>query len=582
MDSMEKRRVADSSRRCSVVARFRWLLPWLLVLMPPVFPRDAIAVTGIFTETRIPSAAAGASGIVVGNDGGWWFTEFSANKIGRFSVSGEIVEFPIPTPNSGPLGIAADWGTSAVWFTEFNANKIGRITPDGVVTEFSIPSPSSGPVGIVSLPGTLQGDGSFGSWVWFSESNANQIGRLMQDGSFIEIAIPTPGSVPMGVWGSGTTVWFTEFQGNKIGKISVGAEMSLSEVSIPTASAGPLSLTGGDTFVGVWFTEANANKIGLLSEGAITEFSVPSANAGLSGIVTAAGLAWFTERSANKIASVTRDGRFAEYTVPRSASEPFGIARFALEGLIVFTERSGNAITRFQPDAAVVLAAQNVGGWTTEFDFANVEDQAVTLFGFPAFLPQTACGICSPELRLSIPPHGSGRGTAGQLVSGPFFAALFFRSLEDGILPSVKARLVNSASPSKTIDIPTIRLSTLAALDPAVLVFPSALRTGGGGHSNLLISEVSAGSYLRLSIGQDIQVLVEGFSAAGQSVGSLNATIPGGDSLYLVDVLAKLGVDELSGGSIRLTRVGGRGIMWGYLITVTDDGAIGVGLGATP
>lgn len=404
----------------------------------------------------------------------------------------------------------------------------------------------------------------------------------MQDGSFTEIAIPTPGSVPMGVWGSGTTVWFTEFQGNKIGKISVGAETSLSEVAIPTANAGPLSLSGGD-LAGIWFTEANANKIGVLNQDTITEFSVPSANAGLSGIVTASGLAWFAERSANKVGSVTKDGRFTEYTVPTSASEPFGIARFALEGLLVFTERSGNAIARFQPDAVVVLAAQNVGGWTTEFDFSNVEDRPVTLFGSGSFSP----GISDlrpprPDLYLSIPPHGSVEGNASPITFGPLFGALFFRSLEDGTLPSVKARLVNSASPSKTIDIPTIRLSSVASLDPAVLVFPSALRTRGGGHSNLLIAEVGAGSYLRFPILQDVQVLVEGFSATGQSVGSLNATIPGGDSVYLVDVLAKLGVDELSGGSIRLTRVGGRGIMWGYLITVTDDGAIGVSLGATP
>ena len=541
----------------------------LLLLIGIACPGQAVAVTGVFTEARIPSAAAGAGAIVAGNDGGWWFTEFSANKIGRFSTRGEIVEFPIPTPNSGPLGIAADSRTAAVWFTEFNANKIGRITPDGVVTEFSIPTPSSGPVGIASVSGS----------VWFAESNANQIGRLMQDGSFSEIAIPTPGSVPMGVWGDQIDVWFTEFQGNKIGRISVGAGISLSEVSIPTANAGPLSLSGGD---GIWFTEANANKIGLLTQETITEFSVPSASSGLSGIVTTLGLAWFTERSANKIGSVTKDGRFTEYMLPNSAGEPFGITRFAFEGQIVFTERSGNAITRLQPDAVVVLAAQNVGGWTTEFDFANVEDQTVTLFGSSVFVPQTACGICSSELRLAIPPRGSGKGTASQITFGPLFGALFFRSLEDGILPSVKARLVNAATPSKAIDIPAVRLSTVAALDPAVLVFPSALRTGGGGHSNLLISEVSAGSYLRFPIGQDIQVLVEGFSAAGQSVGSLNATIRGGDSLYLVDVLGKLGVDELSGGSIRLTHVGGEGIMWGYLITVTDDEAIGVSLGVTP
>ena len=32
----------------------------------------------------------------------------------------------------------------ALWFTETDANKIGRITPAGVITEFSIPTADSG------------------------------------------------------------------------------------------------------------------------------------------------------------------------------------------------------------------------------------------------------------------------------------------------------------------------------------------------------------------------------------------------------------------------------------------------------
>ncbi len=50
--------------------------------------------TGIFNETAIPSPVAGAREITFGR-GGWWFTEFAANKVGRLGPSGDVVEFAI-------------------------------------------------------------------------------------------------------------------------------------------------------------------------------------------------------------------------------------------------------------------------------------------------------------------------------------------------------------------------------------------------------------------------------------------------------------------------------------------------------
>jgi streptogramin lyase len=44
------------------------------------------------------------------------------------------VEFPIPTPNSQPLGITPG-PDGALWFTENEGNKIGRITTAGAITE---------------------------------------------------------------------------------------------------------------------------------------------------------------------------------------------------------------------------------------------------------------------------------------------------------------------------------------------------------------------------------------------------------------------------------------------------------------
>src|SRR2546426_62189 len=77
-------------------------------------------------------------------------------------------QFPIPTPSSGPLGIAAG-PDGVVWFTEHDANKIGRVTIDGTFTEFPVPTEGSGPYGIAAGP-----DGA----MWFTERLSNKIGRI--------------------------------------------------------------------------------------------------------------------------------------------------------------------------------------------------------------------------------------------------------------------------------------------------------------------------------------------------------------------------------------------------------------------
>jgi virginiamycin B lyase len=527
--------------------------------------------TGVFLEFPLPSAAAGASGIVSGPDGGWWFTEFAANNIGRVFPGGQVTEFPIPTPNSGPLGIVAVYPD--IWFTEFNANKIGKITTDGVITEFPIPTPASGPIGI---------DTAFDS-VYFCESKANQIGRLSFAGTFTEIPIPTPNSVPIGIVGAIDTLWFAESQGNKIGIVSLRSGINtptLTETSIPTPNSGPSSVSYDDAGR-VWFTETNANKIGVLDGGGnIADFAVPTSNSGATGISADffAGVAWFTERSANKIGSMTTDGRFTEYPIPTASSDPLGITVFG--GQAFFTERSGNAIGRVEADALVFAAAVSLGGWNTEFDVANVENQSIDAFAGDFYSPRYVCpGPCVGQTSVQLSPHGSGRMDSGVFFTGTGFPAVFVRALEDGVLPSVKARFVNSDVPSRSVDVPGIRLSSLAKLDPTTLVFPTALKTRGGGHSNALITEVSYGAGLP---GSGLEVMVEVFSGVGDRLGSSLFDIEAGGSLYLVDVVAQLGIAELDLGQVRLTRVAGTGLMWGYLITSTDEGSIGVSIGANP
>jgi streptogramin lyase len=69
----------------------------------------------------------------------------------RPAVAQTFTEFPTPTANSGPYGITTG-PDGALWFTERNANKIGRITIAGVITEFPIPTAVGVPAGITTGP----------------------------------------------------------------------------------------------------------------------------------------------------------------------------------------------------------------------------------------------------------------------------------------------------------------------------------------------------------------------------------------------------------------------------------------------
>ena len=61
-----------------------------------------------------------------------WFTETTADKIGRIDTAGKIYEFAVPTPNAAPTAIAAvpatsSAGTAKLWFTETASNKIASV-----------------------------------------------------------------------------------------------------------------------------------------------------------------------------------------------------------------------------------------------------------------------------------------------------------------------------------------------------------------------------------------------------------------------------------------------------------------------
>ncbi len=170
---------------------------------------------------------------MAGPDGNLWFTETSANKIGRITVNGMLTEFSLSPSSCGP-GVIAAGPDGNLWYTRGcpgflgaahpvpAVSVIGRITTQGVSEEF----PASGrPADI-----TAGRDGS----IWFTELDAGQIGRISTAGGITEYTIPTDFSEPFGiVAGPDGSLWFTESFGAKVGRISTSG--NLAEFPLPSS-----------------------------------------------------------------------------------------------------------------------------------------------------------------------------------------------------------------------------------------------------------------------------------------------------------------------------------------------------------
>jgi len=304
----------------------------------------------------------------------------AAATIGALSgraFSQTIEEFPVPTPGSSPQFIAAG-PDGNLWFTESSADRIGRISPGGVIVEFPLPSSGSEPWRITTGP-----DGA----LWFTELLGNRIGRISVEGQISEFSIPTPKSLPFGiVAGPDGALWFTERETNKIGRIAVAGQMT----EFPLVGhVGPNGITrGGDG--ALWFAEEYALRAGrLTTEGAWTEVTIPSngypfgiesaadgslwitaiPGAGGSAVqipttgspvnhaltpyspgdpaIDASGNLWYAE-SDGRIGRLDRQSRITTFTVPSQGAYPVGIA-ITSDGKIWFTESGTNKIGRLDP-----------------------------------------------------------------------------------------------------------------------------------------------------------------------------------------------------------------------------------------
>jgi streptogramin lyase len=278
-----------------------------------------ISPRGRIAEFQLPTEHAGLGQIATGPEGSLWFTEPKAGKIGRITPTGQVSELPLPSWHGEPGWHAEPRAIAAgpegnVWFTrsrgsrrlsrvsEHSPARIGRITPTGEVIEFPLPNPESEPRGIVAGP-----DGNL--WFIVSIGMGSQrlaIGRITPAGELTEFPVEGgqgwPGGIAAGPDGN---VWFTTggIFGRHVGRITPRGRVTL--FAIPSRSSVSSAIAPGPDG-NLWFTERSSAKVARVTpHGQITVFPLSMQSGVPAGIAAGPdGNLWFTQSRANRISFI--------------------------------------------------------------------------------------------------------------------------------------------------------------------------------------------------------------------------------------------------------------------------------------
>lgn len=277
---------------------------------------------------------------------GWITFGFSSRRecvdfvIRTRALAGSIRELPIPTPHTAARDIAAG-ADGALWFTEPNADAIGRVSITGRFREFRLPHPSSYPTRITAGP-----DGA----MWFIEALGHRVGRIDRTGAVTEHPTPTQGSFHDLTAGPDGALWLTagEFP------------LPLRIVRMTTAGAASGFPIGNDAGYteditngpdrALWFTYPLFGVGRLTTDGRLIRYATPG---GALGIAPGPGGAlWFTSIRGSSIGRITTSGQVTTFAYPQgpAGGSAESIAAGA-DGALWFT-LDANRIGRMTPGGA--------------------------------------------------------------------------------------------------------------------------------------------------------------------------------------------------------------------------------------
>lgn len=273
-----------------------------------------------FKEFSIPENSSVPASLAIDGLGNIWFSDQSGQgSIWMFSPkANHFRKFATLTKDSTPLFVLAD-KENDIWFTETTANRIGElIYPGYKMVEYTLPSPNSGPVELAW--------GRNESSLWITETYTGKIARFdVSSRDFVEYSPPPSLTLryPVGiVTDNFGDVWVSEHGGSAVVELTPGNSTfksyptSIPNTQFPISAVATLAI---DSQGRLWFVEHYANKVGRLdpATGEMEEFQIPSAEPAYSVLnaLDSQGNFWFTEFGSNAIAEVPNNATSSLETV---------------------------------------------------------------------------------------------------------------------------------------------------------------------------------------------------------------------------------------------------------------------------
>ncbi|HEX3238657.1 MAG TPA: hypothetical protein VHR18_00805 [Solirubrobacterales bacterium] len=378
---------------------------FVLLALLCVAPAAGAATVGQTTKFTL-GAGTRALGLAAGADGRVWFVGHDyalfGDVVGSVSPSGEVREVDLPGRAFDSDAEIAAGVDGNLWFSDPNANAIGRLTGKGEVTEFPLPSAGATPTALAAGPGGI----------WFTEEAADKVGRISYAGAIAEFPLPA-GAGPSGIAvGPENALWVTERERGRIARVSAAG--TVTEYSLPDPDSRPHAIVVGPDG-NLWFSDEAAPRIGRITPaGEIEEFRVPAALGTYELAVGGDENIWFT--AGNKIGSISTAGETGEpaciysscrYPVTALAKGPDGALWFAT-GL---QEAAGGG----SPEPGELAAAGVVGSFLPPPLSMRIGAQAGRVSGGLATVGFSCAGgaagnACSGFLRL-VAVQGSRRQT---------------------------------------------------------------------------------------------------------------------------------------------------------------------------
>ncbi len=306
-----------------------------LVALALAVPGTASAAPTIQEFAPVPSANAGLQDIVQGPDGNMWFTERTANKIGRISGTnpGATSEFDVAAGSAGP-DIIVVGPDNALWFTQ--ANGVGRMAPGNPAGVQFFSLGMSGPRGIAAGP-----DGN----LWVADATNNRVVRVSTAGA----AVGTPIALPLVFNARGITLgpdgnmWVGDF-GGSVARITTGATPALDPAAgFPVPAGTPIDVIGGADG-NIWYAGQGTTVGKVTPAGTATAYVAKGVDP--FGITLGPDNAiWFAEFQANAVGRVSPAGVTSHVTGMTAGAGPRYVAK-GPNNTIWFTEETGNRVGR--------------------------------------------------------------------------------------------------------------------------------------------------------------------------------------------------------------------------------------------